>query len=124
MSGSRAADTTALDGVVAEALPDAGTDFWTDVYEACPPSDVTVTAGELTLAVSVWDSTDRPGAAASGPDVLLVHGGAEQRSWWDHLVPLVRGADHSGRGDTRRDRVPRGVLATADGDAEECPKAG
>jgi hypothetical protein len=31
-----------------------------------------------------------------------------------HVVPMVRGADHPGRGDARRHRVPRGVLATRD----------
>lgn len=96
-------------------LPDLGTEvretegtheFWSHLYEVCTPREAEVTAADVTLRVSVWDAERRPGASPTGPDVLLVHGGAEQRSWWDHLVPLLRGGrrvvgfDLSGHGDS------------------------
>ncbi|NGP07795.1 alpha/beta hydrolase [Rhodococcus sp. 14C212] len=52
--------------------------------------------------MSVWD----PPVDTTGPDVVLVHGGAAQRQWWDHLAPLLKGAgrvvalDLSGHGES------------------------
>jgi pimeloyl-ACP methyl ester carboxylesterase len=104
--------TSALDtdGPLGEAQggaqPDSRTEFWADLYAVCPPRTEVVPVGDLNLSASIWDASDRPGASPRGPDVLLVHGGAEQRSWWDHLVPLLRGGgrivafDFTGHGDS------------------------
>lgn len=54
--------------------------------------------------MSSWEGRSGHG----GPDVLLVHGGAAQRQWWDHLAPLLQDAgrvvalDLSGHGDSQR----------------------
>jgi pimeloyl-ACP methyl ester carboxylesterase len=66
-----------------------------------------VRAGGAEIAVSLWNSRDN----ATGPDVILIHGGAAQRQWWDHLAPFLRGArrvvalDLSGHGDSQHREV-------------------
>ncbi|WP_016693548.1 alpha/beta fold hydrolase [Rhodococcus rhodochrous] len=74
---------------------------WENLYSAAPRTEH-VTAAGARIAVSIWEPDDD----VTGPDVVLVHGGAAQRQWWDHLAPLLKGAgrvvalDLSGHGDS------------------------
>lgn len=76
---------------------------WERPYAVTPRSD-RVQADGVQIAVSIWEPSS---GATGGPDVVLVHGGAAQRQWWDHLAPLVRGSgrvvalDLSGHGDSQ-----------------------
>jgi pimeloyl-ACP methyl ester carboxylesterase len=75
---------------------------WASVY-SIPPGDERVRAGGVEVSVSQWEGR----CQSAGPDVLLVHGGAAQRQWWDHIAPLLQGAgrvvalDLSGHGDSQ-----------------------
>lgn len=72
---------------------------WSDVLARNAPNLVDVMVAGRRLAAQMW-----PGD--TGPDVLLVHGGAAQRHWWDHVAPLLTGVgsviavDLSGHGDS------------------------
>lgn len=74
---------------------------WSSAY-AIPARTERVRAGGAEVTVSCWEG--RSGRV--GPDVVLIHGGAAQRQWWDHLAPFVSGAgrvvalDLSGHGDS------------------------
>lgn len=78
-------------------------DFWAQLYDAAPPRRRTLQVGGAELAMSVWER-EHPDPGV--PDLLLVHGGAAQRQWWDHIVPLLRGVgtvvavDLSGHGES------------------------
>lgn len=64
---------------------DASTRPWTAALKVEPDREQ-VRVGGLSVIVSVWEldpTADR--------DVLLVHGGAAHREWWDHLAPLLDG---------------------------------
>jgi pimeloyl-ACP methyl ester carboxylesterase len=84
--------------------PDA--DFWTDLYAVAVPEEVDVTVDSLRLRASIWDPSRPPNPTHPAVEVLLIHGGAETRQWWDHIAPLLRGAsrivafDFSGHGDS------------------------
>jgi pimeloyl-ACP methyl ester carboxylesterase len=84
---------------------------WAQLYAACRPRSEVLVLDGGTLAVSIWDHADDSGAEGRGRDVVLVHGGAAQRTWWDHIAPLLRGAgriiafDLTGHGDSSRRRA-------------------
>lgn len=70
-----------------------------------------VDVGGVGVRYSRWGAPDRPG-------VVLVHGGAAHRRWWDFLAPFLLPAHHvvaldlSGHGDSgRRDAYAMGVWA-------------
>ena len=71
------------------------------MYRSGSPRTDTVEVDGRTITVSLWEGGDR-----ARPEILLVHGGAAQRQWWDHLVPLLPPAgrvvalDLSGHGDS------------------------
>ncbi|PBC52037.1 hypothetical protein CJ179_01115 [Rhodococcus sp. ACS1] len=74
---------------------------WESAY--CTPARTErVRVAGTEIAVSCWEAvSDR-----TRPDVVLIHGGAAQRQWWDHLAPFLYGAgrvvalDLSGHGDS------------------------
>ncbi len=74
---------------------------WTSAYRSGSPRTEQVEVDGVTLAVSVWE-----GGRPDGAELLLVHGGAAHRGWWDHLVGLLPGTarvvalDLSGHGDS------------------------
>ncbi|MGE2715452.1 alpha/beta fold hydrolase [Mycolicibacterium litorale] len=77
-------------------------DPWRSAYAVPPVTERVVTADGTGIAVSLWHGGD-----PRGHDVMLVHGGAAQRHWWDHLGPLllhgtrkVVALDLSGHGDS------------------------
>jgi len=93
-----------------------GAEYWSAVYAAAPPARAGVVVDGVDVAASVWPGV---GTADAGRDVVLIHGGAAHRQWWDHLAPLIRGAatvvavDLSGHGDSGR-RDAYGLDAWAD----------
>lgn len=74
---------------------------WFTAALAATPDERSVTVDGCDIRYSRWGSPDRPG-------VVLVHGGAAHRHWWDHLGPLLMPAYHvvaldlSGHGDSGR----------------------
>ncbi|EWT07321.1 alpha/beta hydrolase [Intrasporangium chromatireducens Q5-1] len=77
-------------------------DPWTRAYAQVPTREV-IEVDDHEIAVSVW-----PDREPTGTDLVLIHGGAAQRSWWDHLAPLITGVrrvvalDLSGHGESSR----------------------
>ncbi|QSE92988.1 alpha/beta hydrolase [Rhodococcus pseudokoreensis] len=75
---------------------------WNSAY-LTPPRTERVRAGGAEITVNCWEGRSGRG----GPDVVLIHGGAAQRQWWDHLAPFINGAgrvvalDLSGHGDSQ-----------------------
>jgi pimeloyl-ACP methyl ester carboxylesterase len=68
------------------------------------PATRRVSVSGLELALSVWEPRGEP----SRPDILLLHGNAAQRTWWDAVAPLISAhsrifaIDLSGHGDSDR----------------------
>jgi pimeloyl-ACP methyl ester carboxylesterase len=102
------------DGPGRSARPDEddAPDWFTAALADVPTHETTVVDG-VEIAFRAWGS---PGAQG----LVLVHGGAAQSGWWDHIGPMLAGdrrvvaIDLSGHGDSGRRRD-----YTLDGWAEE-----
>lgn len=72
---------------------------WLAAGLAEPASRTSVECGGLTIQLRQWGTPGRPG-------LVLVHGGAANASWWDHIAPWlatdhhVVAVDLSGHGDS------------------------
>lgn len=78
----------------------AAPQWFTDAVAATPEvADIDVRGAKI--RVKTWGEEDAPG-------IVLVHGGAAQSGWWDHIAPLlarhyrVAALDLSGHGDSSR----------------------
>ncbi|MGZ8762609.1 MAG: alpha/beta fold hydrolase [Acidimicrobiia bacterium] len=78
---------------------------------AAPRDEGTTSVDGCDIHYARWGPAGRPG-------IVLVHGGAAQAHWWDHVAPLlapdccVVALDLSGHGDSgRRDRYPTSTWA-------------
>ncbi len=82
--------------------------LWGRLYNGRPPRTEAVARPGQDIAVSVWEADGVGAHTSSRPDVILVHGGAAHRGWWDHIAPQIRGAgrifalDLTGHGDSSR----------------------
>lgn len=86
---------------------------------ATPHAEGHVSVDNCPIHYFRWGPVGKPG-------IVLVHGGAAQAHWWDHIAPLIApdccviALDMSGHGDSgRRDRYPtstwaREILAVAE----------
>jgi pimeloyl-ACP methyl ester carboxylesterase len=69
------------------------------------PETVTIRTGPTTVTCSVWEPSGPPGDSGT---VMLIHGNAANRAWWDCIAPLlarelrVVAVDLSGHGDSDR----------------------